>query len=143
MPRIIASTTAASFAEWLARVSRSERIHDSTPRSAVEGLQTRPYRRFIQATRFHCLSQDFDGSGFVFHTTDCANASESELQSQVESCAARAKTEVVEGTLIHTYRSLAFRVAFQGVEHEPAKLGEKAAGAAGRKHNQWPVAQQG
>ena len=143
MPRIIASTASAGFAERLTRVSRSERIHDPTPRSAVEGLQVRPNRRFIQATRFHCLSQDFDGSGFVFHTTDRANASESELQSQVESCAARAKTEVVEGTLIHTYRSLAFRVAFQGVEDEPAKLGEEAAGAAGRKHTQWPVAQQG
>ena len=73
MARIILSTSFASKTEGLTRVARSECIHDSTPRAAVKGLQIRPYRRFIQATCFHCLSQDFDGSGFVFHTTDCAN----------------------------------------------------------------------
>lgn len=106
VPRIIASTTTTGFAEWLARVSRSERIHDSMPRSAVEGSQVRPNRCFIQATRFHCLSHDFDGSGFVFHAADRANIAESELQSHVETCATGTKAEVVEGTLIHTPDSL-------------------------------------
>ena len=131
VPRIITSTASAGFAERLARVSSSERIHDSTPRPAVKGSHVRENRRFIQATRFHCLSQDFDDSGLVFHTTDCANASESELQSQVETCAASTKAEIEEGMLIHTVACERFREARWRCPPPPGSS------AVGHKRRDW------
>ena len=85
--RIVFSTTSAGETEGLARVARSDAIHCSTPRAAVEGSQIRPKRRLIQATCFHRLSQVFDGEGFPLHPTDCANW-EDKLEAQVKSCPA-------------------------------------------------------
>jgi hypothetical protein len=84
--RIILSTTFAAQAEGLTWIPRSERIHDATPRSAVEGAQIRPDRCRSQAARFHRRCQVLDGEGFPLHPTDCAKASQSQFQSEVETC---------------------------------------------------------
>ena len=83
--RIVLSTTFAGDTERLARVARSEAIHDSTPRTAIEGSQIRPQRRLSQAARFHSRRQVFAGEGFPFDPTNCASASQSQFQAEVKS----------------------------------------------------------
>jgi hypothetical protein len=56
----------------LARVSRSEDIHDATPRSAVEGGKVAPDRRRMKPPRFHRSAQACGGSGFPLHVADAA-----------------------------------------------------------------------
>jgi hypothetical protein len=94
--RIILSATLTGEAERLARVARSEAIHDSTPRLAVEGSQIRPHRCLIQAFRFHARRQDFDSEGFPFNPTDDASPSHSQFQSEVKPGTARTEGEDVE-----------------------------------------------
>jgi len=86
--RIVLSTTFAGDAERLARVARSEAIHDSTPRTAIEGSQIRPQRRLSQAARFHSRRQVLAGERFPFDPTDCSSASQSQLQAKVQSAPA-------------------------------------------------------
>jgi hypothetical protein len=86
--RIAFSTTPAGDTERLAWVARSERIHDATPRAAIEGSQIRPHRSLNQTARFHRRCQVLDGEGFPLHPTDRAKASQSQFQSEVETCSA-------------------------------------------------------
>lgn len=100
---IVGSAPLAGDAEWLARVARSEAIHESTPASAVEGAQIRPQRRRIQDARFHALRQDAGGEAVPFNPTECARLSQTqfaggEFDAEVEPSSAGAEAEDVPGT---------------------------------------------
>lgn len=103
VPRIICSAASTGETEWLARVARSDAIHDSTPRFAVKSPQIRPDRRLRKASRFHARRQEFSGEGFPFHPADRASVSQSQLQSEVKTSASGAQAECVDGTLIHIH----------------------------------------
>jgi hypothetical protein len=47
-PVVAGSEVASDFAVWLARVSRSDAIHEATPRSSVEGGKVRPDRSLTE-----------------------------------------------------------------------------------------------
>ncbi len=61
VPLVIAAAPPSCHAEWLARVTANDAIHQATPRAAVEGSDIRPNRRRIQPSRFHAVDQRFDG----------------------------------------------------------------------------------
>jgi hypothetical protein len=88
VPRVVASSTLAGAGEWLARVARSDEIHDSTPRATVEGSEIRPDRSRSHQFRFrfHARSQDRCRIGFPFHVANgtCATAG-SEVDAEFES----------------------------------------------------------
>jgi hypothetical protein len=56
----------------LARVARSDAIHDSAPRSSVEGGKVRPDSSFSQVARRHARNQCCGGMGFPLHVSDAA-----------------------------------------------------------------------
>jgi hypothetical protein len=77
--------SASGKAVSLARDSRANNIHDSTPREAVEGAKVIPDRRRIQATFFHASNKRAGGKCFPFHVSDAAVAvSERNSQSEFE-----------------------------------------------------------
>ena len=86
----------------LARVARSDDIHASAKRSAVEGSSVRPDRRVMKPPRFHRRDQACGGSSFPLHVTDASHSlSEmvvSELQSEFEASDAGADGESVDGS---------------------------------------------
>jgi hypothetical protein len=59
----------AGGAEWLARISRKEDIHRSTPASAVEGGKVVPDRRRIQGLIFHPCHESSRCIGFPLDVT--------------------------------------------------------------------------
>lgn len=56
----------------LARVSRSDDVHESSKASAVEGASIRPDRRRMKPPRFHRRDQACGGCSFPLHVTDAA-----------------------------------------------------------------------
>lgn len=67
-------------ADVLAREARSDDIHASAPRCAVEGSQVTPDRRRIKGSRFHKRDQLSGGSGFPLHVTDCSVTDSKKLE---------------------------------------------------------------
>jgi hypothetical protein len=63
----------AGVAERLARVTSSDDIHASTPRSSVERLDVTPDRRRIHGAVFHTRSQYRGSIGFPFDVTHDAS----------------------------------------------------------------------
>lgn len=61
-------------APGLAREARRDDVHDSTPRSSVEGLKVIPDRRRIQPPVFHARRQDCGRKGFPFDVTHGADS---------------------------------------------------------------------
>ena len=57
-------------AEGLAGESRSDEIHDSTPRFSVEGGKVAPNRSFSHGTVSHRLYQIRRSESLDFHCTD-------------------------------------------------------------------------
>lgn len=103
MAGVVCAETLSGLTERLARVSRSEEIHDSTPRAAVEGSQIRPDRRFIQSCFRHARSQDFAGIGFDLHSADEASSWNRQSDSEIEPGGSGGETEHVDGRLIHIH----------------------------------------
>jgi len=75
----------------------NDRIHDATPRAAVEGSKIRPKRRLVQPPLFHAASQDFGRKRFPLDQADDASAWARHSESEVESADAGAEREYVEG----------------------------------------------
>nr|WP_242446032.1 hypothetical protein [Sphingopyxis lindanitolerans] len=101
-PSIIEFTAALSGnAVSLARIARSDDIHASAKRSAVEGSSVRPDRRRMKPPRFHRRNQAGDGSNFPLHVADAAHSLSAmmvgELQSEFEASDAGADAESVDG----------------------------------------------
>ncbi len=100
--RIFLPSAATGETERLTRVSRSDAIHDSTPRAAVEGSEVAPDRCRIHGFVFHARRQDRGGESFPFDVTDDASRSACcEVNSEVEAADAGAEGEDVEGVTIH------------------------------------------
>lgn len=102
MSWVSGSEPLACGAEGLTRISRSEAIHNSTPRSAVEGAYIRPNRCFIQDFLFQASRQDFATVGFPLNEADCSSMRDRSFNTKFESPDTGAQGQNVEGTCIHT-----------------------------------------
>lgn len=58
--------------ERLARVSRRDEIHNSTPASAIEGGKVAPDRSLVQDAVLHSRDQERGSRGFPLHVADGA-----------------------------------------------------------------------
>ena len=83
--RIVSAGASPCEAERLARVARSDEIHDSTPRAAVEGGEVVPDRSRSQGTIRHARDQDRGGMGFPLHETDGVVSGHGESDAELES----------------------------------------------------------
>jgi len=80
--RVVLPGATTGDAERLAWITRSDEIHDSTPRASVEGGEVRPDRRAIQQRVLHPGHEDGRSVGVPL---DVAHADHSELaQPEVE-----------------------------------------------------------
>lgn len=106
MSWIVTSATASCQAEWLARVSANDKIHDVTKGVAVEGSNIRPDRRRSQPAFFHARSQDRAGKGFDLRISDVARieaeSTESGLDSEVKAASTGGDGQDVDRGKIHT-----------------------------------------
>lgn len=102
---------ATGCTEWLTRVAANDAIHDSTPRSAVEGSQISENRRFIQGTVFHARSQYCDGICLDLDKADRASISARQMDAEIEPPGSRAKAEDIESGISHMQAS---RTGVQG-----------------------------
>jgi len=83
--RVSSAESVAGEAEGLARVARSDEIHDSAPRAAVEGSKVVPDRSRSQAALAHARDQDRGGKGLPLHVTHGAvGVAEGELDAQLQ-----------------------------------------------------------
>jgi hypothetical protein len=71
--RIVRSTALSGLGKRLARVARSDDVHESNKLFRGEGAKIRPHRRRIQAARFHFRTKVVDGEGVPFNPTDRAS----------------------------------------------------------------------
>lgn len=85
----------------LAGEARNDKIHDATPRVAVEGCKIRPNRCLVQPPFLHSRSQYFGTERFPLDVADSASASARQMESEVESANAGAEGEHVEGMISH------------------------------------------
>jgi hypothetical protein len=83
--RIFNSGATASDGEWLARVSRRDDIHDSTPRMAVEGCDIVPHRRRIQGLVFHPRHESGRAIGLPLDVANSSISVDGDVESEVES----------------------------------------------------------
>ena len=85
----------------LARIARSDDIHASAKRSAVEGSSVRPDRRRMKPPRFHRRDQACGCSDFPLQVADAAHSLSpmmvGKLQSEFEASDASADGEGVDG----------------------------------------------
>lgn len=71
-------------AKGLARVARSDDIHESTPRATVEGFNIIPDRRLIQGLVFHPGHESGRGIGFPLDETNGAITGLGDLDTEFE-----------------------------------------------------------
>lgn len=80
--------------EGLAGVSRSNEIHRSTPRSAIEGLEIVPDRSWIQGLVFHPSHEDGRGESVPLDVAHgSASPRKGKVEGEVESSDAGAERE--------------------------------------------------
>ena len=85
VPGIIFAEPLPSITERLARVSRSDEIHDAAPRSAVEGSQVVPDRSAIQGRLVHPRHKGGRCSSVPFNMTHGPKvAAEGQADAEVE-----------------------------------------------------------
>jgi hypothetical protein len=84
MPRVSFSLLFSSTGKWLARESRSNDIHNATPRSAFEGMNIRPDRSLIHDSFLHTRNQNRGCVGFPLHITDGSKRGPCKLDSKFE-----------------------------------------------------------
>lgn len=91
--------TLAGARGWLARESRSDEIHDSTPRRAVEGLSVRPDRSLIQGRFCHPRHEHGLAESVLLDETHGAYpvAAQSRSNSEVEPADSGEQAEGVQG----------------------------------------------
>jgi hypothetical protein len=70
--------------EGLTRESRRDEIHDSAPRSSIEGREIRPERRWIQPPRFHLSHQYRCAECFPLHVTDRTHSGLGKLEAEAD-----------------------------------------------------------
>jgi hypothetical protein len=90
MARISFAETPPGNREWLARVARSEDIHESAPWSAVEGVKVVPDRCRIQGLVFHPRHESGCCEGFPLDVTHSPVSGTGDVESEVEPASAGA-----------------------------------------------------
>lgn len=83
VPRVIGAKALAGRREGLARVARSDEIHDAAPRAAVEGCEIVPDRCKIQGLVFHPLHEEGRAVCFPLDVT-CSSILLAQGQSDAE-----------------------------------------------------------
>jgi hypothetical protein len=103
--RTIEANPSAGDTEVLARESRNDEIHASTPASSVEGEKVGPDRRCIQGAFFHARDQDSGCVSFPLNVADGAMREAQELEPGSQSFSKHADpgTEL-DGMNSHTIR---------------------------------------
>lgn len=86
-----------------ARVAAREDVHQSTKLCEVEGLEIRPDRCWVQESRFHFRDQVRDGEGFDLTNSDCAQASDSSAESEINSTVPGAQANMICFGMIHIH----------------------------------------
>lgn len=97
MPGVFLPPLSPGVAEGLAGVSRSDDIHDATPRATVEGSDVRPDRRRVQSAVFHARDKDRGCKGFPLHESHAPGARLGDRQPKFQSADSRAEREHAEG----------------------------------------------
>lgn len=98
--RIEASKASTGLTEWLARVARSNDVHEATPRAAVERFNIAPQSRWRQVAFLHRLHQSRAGESFPLHVTDDASTWHGQFEAEFQAPAAGAKRE--DGEVVGT-----------------------------------------
>jgi hypothetical protein len=93
--------TFAGDADVLARPAASDKIHDSTPASAVEGGNVTPDRSWIQPFFAYTRRQNRSGIGFPLHVTDDARRWYNSVDRSLESSGSGEQTDDIDGTSNH------------------------------------------
>ncbi len=86
----------AREAERLARVARSEDIHDATPRAAAEGAHIRPDRRLIQGLVIHPGHESGRSICVPLDHTNSAVSGLCDVQAEFQASGPGAETEAVQ-----------------------------------------------
>ena len=89
----------AADAVRLARIARSDDIHDAAPRAAVEAGNIVPDRRRIQGLVFHPRHENGRGIGVPFDETNSTISGLGEHEPEVEAAGAGAQAEPPQGAL--------------------------------------------
>lgn len=87
--------------KWLARITRSDDIHASTPRRWIEGSNVRPDRRCIQGRVFHARSKDAGRIGFPLDITNGSAFRQREFKSKLKPACAGTQGQHCWGVTIH------------------------------------------
>lgn len=88
--------------ERLARVARSEDIHEAAPRSAVEGCKVVPDRCRIQGFVFHPRHESGCCEGFPLDVTHSAISGTGDVEAEVETACSGAEREAVKACVVAT-----------------------------------------
>ena len=84
-----------------AGVPAREDVHQSVKLSEWEAFDIRPDRCWVQESRFHFRDQVRDGEGFDLTKSDCAHASESSAESDINSTVPGAQADMICFGIIH------------------------------------------
>jgi len=91
--RVIRAPALARDRERLARIARSDDVHRSAPRAAVEGSNVVPDRRAIQGRVLHPRHESGCGEGLPFDMAHSSISGDGDGESEVETARAGAEGE--------------------------------------------------
>lgn len=94
--RILTAEPSACDRERLARIARSDDIHRTTPRAAVEGSNVVPDSSLIQGRVFHPRHESGCGVGFPFDMAHSTISGDGDGKREVKPASARAEGEAEE-----------------------------------------------
>lgn len=100
MARISFAEAPPGNREWLARVARSEDIHEAAPWSAVEGCKVVPDRCRIQGFVFHPRHESGRCEGFPLDVTHSAVSGTGDVEPEVEPTDTGAQGKSVQACVI-------------------------------------------
>lgn len=95
---VVGSKALSGNAVGLARVAANDAIHDSTPRSSVEGSNVRPDRSRMKESLLHARHQSGGSRCFPLQVTDCHRSGLGKLDAKVEPSDAGADGKDIPGT---------------------------------------------
>lgn len=98
--RILGAEPFACDGERLARIARSNDVHRTAPREAVEGCNVVPDRRAIQGRVFHPRHESGCGEGFPFDMAHSTISGDGDGKPEVESACAGAQREAEQACII-------------------------------------------
>ena len=93
---VVSAPALARDAEWLTRIARSDDVHRSAPRAAIEGSNVVPDNSLIQGRVFHPRHESGCGEGFPFDMAHSTISGDGDGEAEVEPASAGAKGEAEE-----------------------------------------------